>query len=70
MFIDDRSPYTPGSSKAFDALPRAISTEEILSEQRVDSFCQTALANVGKKSSYLEDNDGVLRRRLPFSEDL
>ena len=71
MFID----YTPAfpsniSSPEYEGLPSAISIDEIVAEQRVDSFCQTALANAGKFTSFFEDEDGILRRRLPFGRKL
>ena len=71
MFID----YTPAfpsniSSPEYEGLPSAISIDEIVAEQKVDSFCQTALANAGKFTSFFEDEDGVLRRRLPFGRKL
>ena len=59
-----------GSEMCIRDRPSAISIDEIVAEQRVDSFCQTALANAGKFTSFFEDEDGILRRRLPFGRKL
>ena len=39
-------------------------------EQRSEAFCQTVIAQLGKNSSFFEDEMGVLRRRLPFDSEL
>ena len=70
MFIDHRPDHSPTTSREFEELPSALTTEEIVREQQVDSFCQTVLAKHSKYSSFFEDGDGVLRRRLPFDEEL
>ena len=69
MFID----YDPGlvrkTATEFDALPAALTVEEIIREQRTDDFCQTVLARQHKDSHFFEDEAGVLRKRLPFSPE-
>lgn len=63
MFIDLTPAHPSGTSPEFENLPTAITIDEIIAEQRVDNFCQTVLANLGKYSAYFEDEDGVVRRR-------
>ena len=63
MFIDHTPAQPTGTSPEFEKLPSAITIDEIIEEQRVDNFCQTVLANMGKYSAFYEDEDGVVRRR-------
>ena len=55
-------------SRNLDTLPQPITVEEIVQEQKLDSFCQTTLARMNRKrrSSFYEDEHGVLRRKCPY----
>lgn len=48
-------------------LPSAITTAEILAEQRTDAFCQSVLSNVDRYTNlrYFEDSQGILCHRHP-----
>ena len=51
-----------------DDLPSPLTFEEILQEQKNDSYCQTILARVStkKKNPFFEGDDGLLRRKCPY----
>ena len=68
--VKERQPC--GAPQSDEVLPRPLSKQEIVQEQRLDDFCQsfytTQLSRKG--TLYFEDEDGMLCRRHPRDQTM